>query len=736
MLEKNLSRRGFLAGAAGTAAAIGTAGYISFGSWQEAHAAEDESEKKAGFSYCNSCASRCSYDVYTKDGRVSRLVADPRHPLSEGTLCARGYAFPDLTYSEDRLTNPLKKNDKGEFEAISWEQAYDEISAKFKKILDEHGPEAIAYFEDSKPTGKFYGRRFVNALGSSNVFTHSGACNMSKVAGIMQVLGLTDFTSDVANTKMVMFIGRSYADGIQPRALHALQAGKENGAKIVCVDPRRNNTGAAFADEWLPINPGTDLALLLAMSNTIITNKRYDEAYIAENTVGFDEWAEAIKDYTPEWAAKITGINADDIERIALELADAAPSAVVDPGWRGALGCQYKNSGETERAICLLNTLLANWNQKGGALIIPGVASGKLTDPKFASLPAAAKPPAGMDKYPLALAAMGSNAYGAQLCHEGKLKGVISCGNNMAAGYQNPSYINEALSKLDLLVHIDIVWSEMCKAADYVLPDTTYLERLELLSPLSSLPCAVMIRDAVIDKVHPDTKPSSQIFTELAKACGLEKHFQFTEDELAEAQLNTLGLTLDQMRKEGLHVMPNTSTPPYGVQPKWKTPAGKIQFTSAAVAKAGLSPCPVWVEPATMPDSSRDDEFRLIGGKQPIHTNSTTAEVKPLMAISKRYDLERVWINADKAKKLGIEDGDEVIIYNDQHEGKTKVKVTERINPTTLFLATHYGCEVPERHTAYGVGLRNMHYVPFDIEPGYGSSMTQEAIVRIKKAGE
>lgn len=735
MLDTSLTRRSFIAGSAGVAAVAAGGGFASFSAWEKAHAAEGAEEEKAGYSYCNSCASRCGYTVYKRDGRVGRIIADENHPFCEGTLCGRGYAFPEMAYSEDRLTDPMKKNENGEFEAISWEQAYEEIGEKIKRIIADYGPEAFAYFEDSKPMGKFYGRRFVNALGSPNVFTHSGACNMSKVAGIIQTIGYSDFLSDVANSKMVMFIGRSYADGIQPRALHELQKAKANGCKIVSVDPRRNNTGSLFADEWLPINPGTDLALLLAMSNVLITEGRYNAEFVEQNAYGFEEWAEAIKDNTPEWAEAITGIEASTIKRLALELADAAPAASVECGWRGAMGCQYKNSGETERAIVLFNSLLANWNQPGGVLLLRSVATLPLTDPKFASLPAAKMPPAGTDLYPLAPAVMGSNAYGAQMCMEGKLKGAVSCANNMAAGYQNPSYIREALGKLELLVHIDIVWSEMCKLADYVLPDVTYLERLELPSPLTSIKGGIMIRDAVIDRVHPNTRPVSQIFTELAEASGIGEHFQFTAEEVADAQLQTIGLTLEQVRAEGLHMIPGREAP-YGVPPVWNTPTKKIQFRSEAVAKAGLSPVPVWVEPEVMPDSERDDEFRLIGGKQPIHTHSTTADIKSLMAITKKYGLDSVWMNAGRAKKLGIEDGDEVIVYNDNYEGKTRVKVTERINPTALFLATHYGCQMPERHTAYGVGLRNMDFVSFNIEPGYGSSMTQEAVVRVKKAGE
>ena len=125
----------------------------------------------------------------------------------------------------------------------------------------------------------------------------------------------------------------------------------------------------------------------------------------------------------------------------------------------------------------------------------------------------------------------------------------------------------------------------------------------------------------------------------------------------------------------------------------------------------------------------------MIGGKQAIHTHTQTANCEPLMAITKQYGLERVWINADKAAELGISDGDTVEVSNEQHTGKVQAKVTQRINPDALYMPSHYGCSSKEEKTAYGVGLRQMDYVPFRIEPGYGGICSQEAVVTVKKVG-
>lgn len=129
------------------------------------------------------------------------------------------------------------------------------------------------------------------------------------------------------------------------------------------------------------------------------------------------------------------------------------------------------------------------------------------------------------------------------------------------------------------------------------------------------------------------------------------------------------------------------------------------------------------------------DELRLIGGKQAIHSHTQTANVEDLMQITKDYDLTRVWLNADVAARMGIADGDEVEVANNEHTGRVRCKVTQRINPTALYMPSHYGCSSPDQHTAYDVGLRQMDYVPFRMEPGYGAACTQETVVNIKKVG-
>ena len=180
--------------------------------------------------------------------------------------------------------------------------------------------------QDPRPSGKYYTKRFMNALGSANVYTHGA--RLQPVQGKRHDSGHRHgraTPSDVANSKMTMFIGRSYADAIRPSSVVALQKAHEKGAHIVLRGPAPATTAGVFADEWVPINPGTDLALVLAMSNVLVTRGRYDKEFVAANTVGFDEWAKELAEYPPEWAEGVTGIPADTIARLAMEFAEGGP---------------------------------------------------------------------------------------------------------------------------------------------------------------------------------------------------------------------------------------------------------------------------------------------------------------------------------------------------------------------------------------------------------------------------
>ena len=728
-MNSSVTRRTFLKGSAATAALAATgAGVCSLGAWQaESAHAEGSYERKEGASLCNGCSSKCGLVATTLGGQLFTLRGSDEHPYAKGTICGRGHGVAQIAYSDERLTQPMRRAADGSFEAIDWDTAFSEIGAKVKDILAKNGPEALAIVQDPRPSGKEYSKRFINALGSANIYTHGAACNSSKEAGFAQTIGTGNFSVDFGSSKMVVFIGRSYGDGIRPSSVQSLADAAENGTRVVIVDPRLNNSGI-FASDWVPINPGTDLALLLAMANVLIEEDLYDHEFVEQSTYGFDEFAAQAKEYTPAWAEKITDVPAATIEELARAMAKAAPAASIESGWRAVIGCSYNNSFDTARAITAVNALLGSWGAKGGALLTSSPKAGTIEDARFK---APAKPEAkrvGDKEYPLALASAGTNVAALQAALNGEMKGLFFYNSNAAKGYAQPKKWAEALEKTDLVVTIDVQMSETALQSDYVLPEVTYLERLELPEFVGGKKHFVGMRTVAIDKVHPDTKTCDEIFNGLAEACGVGEYFQFTAEDWAEAQLATVGVTLDQMKKDGVVELPDPHFE-YGT-PTFKTASGKFEFKTDKVGEAGLNSVIGWVPRKVEP---KDGEFAIIGGKQGIHSHTMTQNIAALNAISREYHMERLWMAAKDAENLGIQTGDTVEVSSSEHTGQVEVRVTQRLKPGVVFLPTHYGGDSPYQTRAYQYGISLTDFIPLDAEPGVGSMMSQEVAVTVKK---
>ncbi len=537
--------------------------------------AEGSYERKEGASLCNGCSSKCGLVATTLGGQLFTLRGSDVHPYAKGTICGRGHGVAQIAYSDERLTQPMRRAADGSFEAIDWDTAFSEIGAKVKDILAKNGPEALAIVQDPRPSGKEYSKRFINALGSANIYTHGAACNSSKEAGFAQTIGTGNFSVDFGNSKMVVFIGRSYGDGIRPSSVQSLAAAADKGTRIVIVDPRLNNSGI-FATDWVSIKPGTDLAFLLGICNVLIEEDLYDHEFVEQNAVGFEEFAAQAKEYTPAWAEQQCGVPAATIEEIARALAKAAPAAAVEASWRAAFGCAHQNSFDTARAVTAVNALLGSWGAKGGALLTSSPKAGDIDKQKFPSAPKPEAKRVGDKEYPLAPSGMGSNLAVLQAALDGAMKGVFFYNSNAVQGYAQPKVWREGLEKTDLVVTIDVQMSETALASDYVLPECTYLERMELPEFIGGKKHYVAMRTQVLEPIHPETKPCDEIFAGLAEACGVGEYFPFTVEELAAAQLETVGVSLDELKEKGIVEL---SDPGFEYKtPAFKTPTEKFQF--------------------------------------------------------------------------------------------------------------------------------------------------------------
>jgi thiosulfate reductase / polysulfide reductase chain A len=539
-------------------------------------------------------------------------------------------------------------------------------------------------------------------------------------------------SNDLSNSRYIIIVGRNPAGGIDLGQVKRIVEAKEKGAKLVVVDPRHSET-AILADEWLPIKPGTDLAFLLAMINVMVKEELYDREFVRGKTVGFQQLEDEIVNYPPEWAEKVCEIPAKTIVRITREIAQAKPKALLHRGYHGAFGSQYLNSFQTARALAIANSLLGNINREGGIYFPKSAQLGEL-QPKH---PAPELPKVGKSdgtgvpgRYPLGSYGDGITHAIPELALRGELKAGFVYHNNPLRTNPNPKRVIAGYKRLELLVVIDTVLSETASIAHYALPESFYLERDEAVDTKHSGKRAqVSIQQKVVNPMF-DTRPGTQIIIELGKHLGVGKYFNFNIDEANHLRLKPLGVTLEELRGKGVLF----------VGEKWKesfnkleTPSGKVEIYSSTLEKLGFPPIPRWEEPLVSPDPKDPHSFRLLHGKQAIHTHSMTANQPYLMAISRRYDLIRLWMNKERGKRLGLKDGDWVQVKSMVGEGRIRVRLTEGLHPSCVWLPSGYGIFSKHLKAAFDMGLSYNDFLPTLFDPTVGHAMSSEVIVHVEK---
>jgi len=725
-----VTRRGFLKVTGATVGALSLSSeLLDFRRWTHASAGAPVTRIPT---FCNGCGNRCGIFAYVKNGRLWKIEGNPEANGNLGVICPKGHGYLHDLYNPNRIKGPLKRVGSN-FEPISWEQAYKEIAEKINLILMDSGPQSI-FWVNYPQSNHMYALRLMHALGSPHYFTHGSTCYTARNAGWVTTVGELP-CNDLSNSRYIIIVGRNPAGGIDLAEVKKIVEAKEKGAKVVVIDPRHSET-AILADEWLPIKPGTDLAFLLAMINVMVKEELYDKRFVAEKAIGFEQLGDEIVNYPPEWAERVCEIPAKTIIRMTREIAQAKPQALLHRGYHAAFGSQYLNSFQTARALAIVNSLLGNINREGGIYFPKSAQLGEL-QPKH---PAPELPKVGKSdgtgvpgRYPLGSYGDGITHAIPELALRGELKAGFVYHNNPLRTNPNPKRVITGYKKLDLLVVIDTVLSETASIAHYVLPESFYLERDEAVDTKHSGKRAqVSIQQQVVKPLF-DTRPGTRIVIELGKHLGVGKYFDFDIDEANRLRLKPFGVTLEELKKKGVLF----------VGEKWKegfnkleTPTGKVEIHSSTLEKLGFPPIPRWEEPLVSPDPKDPRSFRLLHGKQAIHTHSMTADQPYLMAISRRYDLIRLWMNKEKGKSLDLKDGDWVQVKSMVGEGRIRVRLTEGLHPSCVWLPSGYGIFSKHLKTAYDVGLSYNDFLPTYFDPTVGHSMSSEIVVQVSKAPE
>lgn len=726
-----ISRRTFLKAGAATTATVAVAKGLNMNFKAFAQDAKTAEVVKIP-SLCNGCSTYCGVWAYVKNGRLWKIEGNEVHMKSQGHLCARGHGIAQNVYNPGRITQPMKRVDKSDnFKPITWEVAFQEIGAKMRNIVEEHGGDKMLWAaHGGKET---YAQQFMDIIGSSTYITHYTTCFTAKT-NIWANMAGGMFYSDFDNAKVMLFVGRNYAGGVLPAAMKRITAAKENGSKIIVVDPRFCEL-ATIADEWIPIRPGTDLAFFLGIAHTMITENLYNKEFVDKYVYGFDEFWMHNKDFDADTAAEICDIEADKIREIARLLAENAPNAFLEPGYHG-LAAHYQNSNEIMMMNVIINALIGNFWQKGGIFPAANTSLGHPEATYFG--PVAPKgiraDGAGVaGEYPLVEPSRGIPQRIPDMIEKGKTRIAFFYSYNPLRSAPEPEY-QKKIKNADLVVSIPYDWNEVSYyTADYILPECHYLERTEAPKVVNGhiyWPAAQVAARFKALETTDSSLSLLDILKGITTAYGIENLYGYTAEEEMATALSPLGISVDELREKGcIELRPTVLPKEEGIT--FNTFTKKIEFSIGAWRKEGFLGVPTWVPPLVMPKEKH--EFRLIHGKQPWHSHIMTTNNPYLMAITEEKNGTFMWMNSSRAQELNIQEGDWVTVTSDITAKEVQVHVTEGLHPECVWLPSTYGTFSEKLKLGYGKGVNYNDFIPARVDEKTGHVMGQECIVTITK---
>jgi thiosulfate reductase/polysulfide reductase chain A len=791
IFDKKIGRLTFIKGlsAAGASALAASAtGCARVSSGEHSIASNIEAQKKYGRdagewipSCCNMCGGQDGIMVQVIDGVVNRIEPNHWNPAGysnissdffegyspaigskEGAvICPKGNAGVMSLYDPDRILKPLKRTNPDRspgvdprFKEISWEQALDEVSAVLKDLQARREEKKLVWISEDHSFVNIQSD-FCRLFGTPNYLNHSNICDVARKASFGSVMGDGRPLADFAQSKYFLIFGWNPTSALKwvhlPRIINK---GLENGARMVVVDPHLSDT-AAKAHMWVPIRPGTDGALALAIGHVIIRENLWDKEFVANWTVGFDEYSEYVKSKTPEWAEKMTTVPARTIEQIAVELGTTRP-ALVD-AWSGA--GQHSNGVQGGRAIAMLNALIGSYDRLGG-MISPEKNGHKHMEVHPNARAEEALKGERLDDKALYPRGHGSGVY-TQL-FQNIADGKHYAPEVMFVVFQNPmmsvpgtQQVAKALQKIKTVVVLDTHLSETAAMADYVIPGSNYLERYDLNAHWVTWPVLGLRQPVVPPRagILPEyetvtaigrklglTDASGKAFFEIGPLSGkpIGGTKEWYEDYLSNEIFNAgPRMTLEELKKlpGAVWVDKNQGTryEKYR-QNGFKTATGKVQFVDRELAKKTdangkpISALPEYRDRDWMP--SEEYPLYFVSWKEASHTHSRTQNNAFLLDIKGTNPL---LIHPTTAARYGLSQGDKVVMESPHGSTPGVISITERMHPEVVGMQAGFG------HTglgrlAKGRGTFDGMLRPTKADPISGMALHKETCVRLRKA--
>ena len=646
------------------------------------------------------CPDACGVLITVQDGRATKIQGDSAHPVTRGFLCAKVTKYLDRVYSPDRVLYPMRRvvakgeghRNEQDFVRISWDEALDEIASRLQAIASEYGPESILPYSYGGTLGVLNGgsmdRRFFHRLGASQL--ERAICSAAGEAGLKSVIGVKMGTEPEQFRDSRYII--AWASNIHGNNVHLwpfITEARRKGAKLVVIDPYRTRT-AAVADWYLPINPGTDAALALAMMHVIINENLYDADYVSRYTLGFNELRAKVQEYPPERAAQWTGISAADIRKLAREYATTRPAVI-----RLNYGVQRsERGGMATRTVAMLPCLTGSWKEVGGGLQMSLSGSFGLDKDSLERLDLMTT------ASPLGRPArvINMNRLGKVLTelNDPPVKALFVYACNPAAVTPNHNLVVKGLQRKDLftIVH-EQFFTDTTDYADIVLPATTFFEHKDLVQSYGHY--YLQMSQKAIQPLG-ECKSNVDLFRALAQRMGFTGS-DFTESDdsmidkaLASGAPRLKGIDRERLEKEG-HARLNFSGSDSGTaepqaflpfaQGNFATPSGKAEFYSEQLKAAGLDAVAAFEPPEESRHTAAAKKFplELLSRKADNFLNSSFCNT-PSVAVMEDSGLLEL-APAD-ANARGIRDGDQVRAFNERGDLVLRARVNGSVQAGTV----------------------------------------------------
>ena len=618
------------------------------------------------------CPDTCAIRVTVQDGRAIKVQGDTDHPPTHGALCTKVSRYLERSYHAERVLHPLRRigpKGSGRFERVSWDEALADIAARLKAIA-ARGPDAaqaIVPYSYAGTMGLLQGesmdRRFFHRLGASlldrTICSSAGGEALAATYGAKIGMHLEHY----AESRLIVIWGSNSITS----NLHFwtfAQAAKRDGAKLVCIDPRKTET-ADKCHQHIALRPGTDGALALGLMHELIVNDWLDHDYIDRHTEGWPKLRERALQWPPERAAEICGITADEVRGLARDYGTTRPAAI-----RLNYGMQrVRGGGNAVRLIAILPCLVGAWRHRAGGLLLS--SSGWFAVNRSAlqrtDLLGTRKP-----------RTINMSTIGDDLLREGspdfgpKIEALVVYNSNpVAVAPQSPKVVQGFARENLFTVVLEHFMTDTADHADYVLPATTQLEHLDV--HLSYGHTYAMINEPAIAPLG-ETKPNTQIFRELAARMGFDEPcFRDSDEDMARVAF-ARDVSFDELRANGWVKLPLADAPL--ADGRFPTPSGKCIIDSPVFGVPDH--LPNYESASSTPELAERYPLAMISPPARNFLNSSFVNVKSLRDIEGEPLVE---IHASDAALRGIVDGQMVRVFNDRGEYRCKAQLSSRARP-------------------------------------------------------